>query len=222
MDLRAFLDREKKKEYFIRLMENLEKEYEDHTVYPPRDDLFNALFLSDPDRLRVVIMGQDPYHEPGQAHGLAFSVLPDCKKIPPSLRNIYKELEADVGIGTPRDGCLTPWAKEGVLLLNSVLSVREGEPKSHDRLGWQSFTDALIRELDMTDDPLVFMLWGKDAEKKKKMLKNPGHLVLCAAHPSPLSANRGFFGCRHFSRANEYLVGKGARPVNWELNGGCL
>lgn len=212
-----YIENEKKKEYYIRLNEALDREYAGHTVFPARENIFQALEATELSDVRAVIIGQDPYHEPEQAHGLAFSVLPEQKKLPPSLKNIYKELNAELGIPVPATGYLMPWAKRGVLLLNSVLTVRMGEPRSHAKLGWQTFTDGVISLIDRQKQPVVYLLWGNDAIKKKELLKNPGHLVLTAAHPSPLSASRGFFGCGHFLKVNEYLRKSGSEEIDWAL-----
>lgn len=185
-------------------------------IYPPGQDIFAALNATDFEKVRVVILGQDPYHGPGQAHGLCFSVRPGID-VPPSLRNIYKELQADVGFRIPGHGCLTDWANQGVLLLNSVLTVVAGQAGSHQGKGWEEFTDALIGSLNKARSGLVFMLWGSYAQKKGAVLDASRHLLLKAPHPSPLSASRGFFGCRHFSKANEYLVQQGVDPIRWQL-----
>ena len=185
-------------------------------IYPPAQDIFNAFHLTPLSEVKVVILGQDPYHEPGQAHGLCFSVQKGVD-IPPSLQNIYKELHDDIGFEIPSHGCLTPWAEQGVLLLNAVLTVRAHAAASHQNKGWEEFTDAVIRAVNEVDRPVVFLLWGGFARGKRSMLNNPKHLVLEAPHPSPLSAYRGFFGCRHFSQANAFLEEHGVRPVDWTL-----
>jgi len=186
------------------------------TIYPKDSDWFRALDLTPPEAVRVVILGQDPYHGPGQAHGLCFSVQPDVR-IPPSLVNIFKELEADLGIPRARHGFLDHWAKQGVLLLNSVLTVEAGQAASHAGKGWERFTDAVIRLVNDRDQPIVFLLWGAHAQRKAAWVDRERHLVLTAAHPSPLSAYNGFLGCRHFSQANSWLTGQGARPIDWAL-----
>lgn len=186
-------------------------------IYPPGPEIFAALDATDFDKVRVVILGQDPYHGPNQAHGLCFSVRPGVQ-VPPSLRNIYRELRDDVGFRIPNHGCLTDWASQGVLLLNSVLTVCAGQAGSHQGQGWEEFTDALISRLNCERNGLVFMLWGSYAQNKGAVLDASRHLVLKAPHPSPLSAHRGFFGCRHFSKANEYLVQQGLDPVVWQLS----
>ena len=207
---------EYKKPYYKKLYDFINEEYSRYTVYPPGDDIFNAFHLTPLSKVKVVIIGQDPYHEPGQAHGLCFSVKQGVD-IPPSLQNIYKELHDDVGFEIPGHGCLTSWAEQGVLLLNAVLTVRAHAAASHQNKGWEEFTDAVIRAVNEVDRPIVFLLWGGFARSKSKMLTNPNHLVLEAPHPSPLSAYRGFFGCRHFSRANDFLTAHGAEPVDWTI-----
>lgn len=189
------------------------------SIFPPALAVFNAFSLTPIDKVKVVIMGQDPYHGPGQAHGLSFSV-PEGIAIPPSLQNIFKELRSDLGIEPPKHGCLTAWAKQGVLLLNATLTVRQALPMSHHGRGWEEFTDAVIRILCKRSDPLVFLLWGKSAEKKCQHLisNNSPHLILKAPHPSPFSAHTGFLGCRHFSKTNEFLVMAGKTPIDWNLH----
>lgn len=198
------------------LSEQVEKAYQAETVYPPREKLFAALNATPPEQVRVVILGQDPYHNDGQAHGLCFSVKPDVE-IPPSLSNIYKELHDDLGCYIPNNGYLTKWAKQGVLMLNTVLTVRAHQANSHRGMGWEQFTDAAIRILNEQDRPIVFILWGSPAQKKAQMLHNPKHLILKAPHPSPLSAYRGFFGSRPFSQTNEFLVKNGLEPIDWQI-----
>ena len=207
---------EYKKPYYKKLYDFINEEYSRYTVYPPGDDIFNAFHLTPLSKVKVVIIGQDPYHEPGQAHGLCFSVKQGVD-IPPSLQNIYKELHDDVGFEIPNHGCLTSWAEQGVLLLNAVLTVRAHAAASHQNKGWEEFTDAVIRAVNEVNRPIVFLLWGSFARSKSKMLTNPNHLVLEAPHPSPLSAYRGFFGCRHFSRANAFLTEHGEEPVDWTI-----
>ncbi|MCR5410573.1 MAG: uracil-DNA glycosylase [Lachnospiraceae bacterium] len=202
------------KDYYRRLYSFVKEEYASYTVYPPSDKLFTALHVTPLKEVRAVILGQDPYHEPGQAMGMSFSV-PDGVDIPPSLRNIYKEIHEDVGEKIPDSGDLTRWAKQGVLLLNAVLTVRAHQANSHKGKGWEQFTDAVIRAVDREDRPVVFMLWGRNARDKKDLIVNEKHLVLEAAHPSPLSAHNGFFGCRHFSKCNRFLEENGAMPVSW-------
>ncbi len=204
------------KEYYRNLYEKVRSEYRTARVYPPSSELFSAFHLTPLEKVRVVILGQDPYHEEGQAHGLCFSVRENTE-IPPSLRNIYKELHDDVGTYIPNNGYLVKWAKQGVLLLNTVLTVRAHRAGSHSNIGWEQFTDAAIRALDGQDRPMVFLLWGRPAGEKAALLHNPDHLVLKAPHPSPLSAHRGFFGCRHFSRTNRFLTEHGAAPIDWQI-----
>ena len=205
-----------KKPYYLELRQFLKKEYGSRTIYPDMYHIFNALQSTSYSDVKVVILGQDPYHGPGQAHGLCFSVQPGVQP-PPSLVNIFRELHDDVGIPVPKTGCLTPWTKQGVLLLNTVLTVRQGQPNSHKGMGWENFTDRVIELLDKRETPMVFMLWGANAGAKTALLHNPKHLVLKTVHPSPLSAHRGFFGCRHFSRANAFLAENGMTPVDWRL-----
>jgi uracil-DNA glycosylase len=206
-----------KKPYYRELYQFVRKEYESGTVFPPADQIFNALHLTPLSKVKVVILGQDPYHNVHQAHGLCFSVPEDQREIPPSLINIYRELHDDVGCRMPQTGCLTKWAEQGVLLLNTVLTVRAHQPNSHRNHGWEQFTDAIIRAVETQDRPIVYMLWGTPAQSKAPMVTNPKHLVLKAPHPSPLSAYRGFFGCRHFSQCNEFLKTHGETPVDWQL-----
>ena len=206
-----------RKPYYKDLYEFVKNEYSSHVVYPPSEEIFNALHLTDLHNIKVVILGQDPYHEPGQAHGLCFSVRPDVD-IPPSLVNIYKELHDDLGCSIPDHGYLKKWADQGVLLLNTVLTVRAHQANSHRGIGWEEFTDAAIKILNEQDRPMVFMLWGSPARAKKAMLTNPKHLILEAPHPSPLSAYRGFFGCRHFSKCNAFLIKNGLDPIDWQID----
>ena len=205
-----------KKDYYKKLTRFIGYEYATTTVYPPKDDLLNAFHMTPLSKVKVVIIGQDPYHEPGQAHGLSFSVRPGIE-IPPSLQNIYKELKDDCGCYILNNGYLVKWAEQGVMLLNAVLTVRAHQAASHRGRGWEEFTDAAIRILNDVDRPIVFMLWGSFARSKKEMLDNPNHLILEAPHPSPLSAYRGFFGCRHFSKANNFLISHGAEPIDWQI-----
>ena len=211
-----FFEKEKGKAYFRKLEEFLDNEYKNKVIYPPRDLVFNAFSLCPLDKIKVVIIGQDPYHEPGQAMGLSFSVPSTCK-VPPSLKNIYKEIEDDCNeIFFNKDGDLTYLANQGVLLLNSILTVEQGKPLSHNIKEYEELYHNILKELDALDYPLVFMLWGGNAKKQSVYLKNPKHLVLCANHPSPLSANRGgFFGCKHFSKANQFLTQNGIEPITW-------
>lgn len=204
------------KPYYARLYKKVMEEYRTRLIFPAPDDIFNAFAFTPLSEVKVVILGQDPYHGDGQAHGLCFSVKPDVE-IPPSLENIYKELHDDCGCYIPDNGYLTKWADQGVMLLNTVLTVRAHQANSHRGIGWEEFTDAAIRTLNEQDRPIVFMLWGRPAQMKKSMLDNPKHLILEAPHPSPLSAFRGFFGCRHFSRANKFLKANGLEPIDWQI-----
>ncbi len=206
-----------KKPYYKNLYEFVKNEYSTHVVYPPSEDIFNALHFTPLKDVKVLILGQDPYHEPGQAHGLSFSVLPGKADTPPSLQNIYKELNDDLGCYIPNNGYLKKWADQGVLMLNTVLTVRAHAAGSHQGKGWEQFTDAIIRAVNKKDEPVVYMLWGRPAQMKRSMLNNPKHLVLTAPHPSPLSAYRGFFGCKHFSKANEFLKANGVEPIDWQI-----
>ena len=210
------LSAEFKKPYYAGLYKFVNEEYNRYTIYPPKQDVFAAYSRTPLAKVKVLILGQDPYHEPNQAHGLCFSVNPGID-IPPSLLNIYKELHDDIGFTIPESGCLTKWADQGVMLLNTVLTVRAHQANSHQGKGWEQFTDATIAALNKQDRPIVFMLWGRYARQKAAMLDNPRHLVLEAAHPSPLSAYKGFFGCRHFSKANDFLVANGVEPIDWRL-----
>lgn len=204
------------KEYYLSLREFLKQEYASRTIYPDMYDIFNALKETPYRSVKAVILGQDPYHGPGQAHGMCFSVQPGTLR-PPSLVNIFKELEADCGIAASESGFLQPWAEQGVLLLNAVLTVRAGSPNSHAGRGWETFTDQVIRHLNQREQPIVFLLWGANARSKKSLISASGHLVLESAHPSPLSAHRGFFGCRHFSKTNEFLKANGMQPIDWRI-----
>lgn len=205
------------KPYYKELYQFVKEEYSNVVVYPPADDIFNAMHFTPLDKVKVLLLGQDPYHNVNQAHGLSFSVLPDQTKLPPSLQNIYKELRDDLGCYIPNNGYLKKWADQGVLLLNTVLTVRAHQANSHQGKGWEKFTDAIIQAVNAQDRPIVYMLWGKPAQRKIPMLTNPKHLILKAAHPSPLSANNGFFGCRHFSQANEFLKANGVEPIDWQI-----
>ena len=213
----ALLADEIKKDYYLRLREFLKQEYTTRRIYPPMEDIFNALRHTSYSDVRAVILGQDPYHGAGQAHGMCFSVKKGTPP-PPSLQNIFKELKADLGIDPPNHGELTQWADNGVLLLNTVLTVREGQANSHRGMGWEHFTDRVIQLLNERQQPIVFLLWGGNARSKANLLTNPQHLVLQCAHPSPLSAYNGFFGCRHFSKTNEFLTQHGMQPINWKLD----
>lgn len=218
----AVLEDELKKPYIAQLAAFVEREYaQNHEVYPPKDLIFNAFWSTPYDKVKVVIVGQDPYHGPGQAHGLSFSVRKGVQP-PPSLKNIYKELTDDVGFTPPDHGCLIPWAKQGVMLLNATLTVARGEPMSHQGKGWEAFTDAAIAALAKRDDPVIFVLWGRHAQQKceniSQLIYSQKHRVLRSPHPSPFSANKGFFGCRHFSQINQILKDQNKDPINWSLD----
>ena len=204
-------------EYYQNLRRFLIEEYRNHTVYPDMYEIFTALKRSSYAKTKVVLLGQDPYHGPGQAHGLAFSVKKGVPK-PPSLQNIFKELASDLKLPIPDHGCLESWADQGVLLLNTTLTVRQGQAGSHQRRGWEQFTDAVLRHLSAKETPLVFLLWGRHAQSKEALIKGQHHLVLKTVHPSPLSAHRGFFGCAHFSKANQFLQASGQEPVDWQVS----
>lgn len=204
------------KEYYLNLRSFLKYEYQHYHIFPNMNDIFNALKYTDYDDVKVVLIGQDPYHEVGQAHGLCFSVL-DNVPYPASLKNIFKELVDDLKIPYPTTGNLTAWARQGVLLLNTVLTVREHYANSHKNKGWEIFTNHLIELLNMRNEPIIFVLWGNDAKKKKELITNPHHIILTAAHPSPLSAYNGFFGCRHFSKINQILINNHQKPIDWRL-----
>jgi len=205
-----------KKPYYKELYKFVKEEYSKNVVFPPSEDIFNALHLTPLSEVKVLILGQDPYHNYNQAHGLCFSVLPG-NDTPPSLVNIYKELQDDLGCYVPNNGYLVKWAKQGVLMLNTVLTVRAHQANSHAGHGWEQFTDAIIEAVNKEDRPIVYMLWGTPAQRKIPMLTNPKHLILKAPHPSPLSAYRGFFGCKHFSKCNEFLKANGIEPIDWQI-----
>ncbi len=211
------MEEEFKKPYYRQLYSFVREEYGKNVVYPPADDIFNAFHFTPLNEVKVLLLGQDPYHNVNQAHGLSFSVLPEQKEIPPSLQNIYKELQDDMGCYIPNNGYLKKWADQGVLLLNTVLTVRAHQANSHQGKGWEQFTDAVIQAVNAQDRPIVYFLWGRPAQMKASMLTNPKHLILKAPHPSPLSAYRGFFGCKHFSKANEFLVANGIEPIDWQI-----
>ena len=213
-DWDEILKNERAKPYYQNLRQILKEEYSTQKIYPHMNDIFNALKYTSFADTKVVIIGQDPYHGQGQAHGLCFSVKKGVKA-PPSLRNIFKELEMDIGKPIPPHGELTEWAKQGVLLLNTVLTVREAQPTSHSKIGWETFTDRVISELNKKETPVVFLLWGAHAQNKAQLINNPIHHKLKTVHPSPLSASRGFFGCRHFSKANEILRNCGLEEIKW-------
>lgn len=212
------LSEEFSKDYFSSLKTFLENERRSgQIIYPPGPLIFSALDTTPFDEVKVVILGQDPYHNPGQAEGLSFSV-PEGQKLPPSLQNIFKELKSDLGIETPKNGNLRKWAKQGVLLLNATLTVRENQPGSHQKKGWENFTDSIIRELSHRKKGVVFILWGKYAQAKENLIDTTKHFILQAPHPSPFSVERGFYGCKHFSKTNELLIEQGLRPIDWDLN----
>ncbi len=204
------------KPYFKEMAEFIRNEYKNKTIYPKGKDIFNAFNSTPVDKVKAVIMGQDPYHGPNQAHGLGFSVL-DGVKVPPSLRNIYKEISQDIGISIPKTGFLQSWASQGVLLLNNVLTVEQGRANSHKDCGWEIFTAQAIKELSQKREGVVFLLWGNNAQKKEELIDSRKHLILKAPHPSPLSAFSGFFGCRHFSKTNTYLESKGRNAIDWSI-----
>lgn len=210
------MNAEFKKPYYAELYKFVKEEYSKVAVFPPADEIFSALHLTPLSKVKVVIIGQDPYHNVGQAHGLCFSVRPEVD-IPPSLVNIYKELQSDLGCRIPNNGYLVKWAEQGVLLLNTVLTVRAHQANSHQGKGWEKFTDAIIQAVNKEDRPIAYLLWGRPAQSKMSMLDNPKHKVFTAPHPSPLSAHRGFFGCKHFSQANAFLEENGVEPIDWQI-----
>lgn len=205
------------KPYYRELYDFVKEEYSSRTIFPPSNDIFNAFSFTPLSEVKVLLLGQDPYHGEHQAHGLSFSVLPEQREIPPSLQNIYKELEDDLGCKIPNNGYLKKWADQGVLLLNTVLTVRAHQANSHQGKGWEKFTNAVIQAVNAQDRPIVYFLWGKPAQSKIPMLNHPRHLILKAPHPSPLSAFRGFFGCKHFSQANAFLEANGVTPIDWQI-----
>lgn len=205
------------KPYYKELYTFVKHEYDTRIIYPPAEDIFNAFHFTPLSKVKIMILGQDPYHNENQAHGLSFSVLPTQKDIPPSLVNIYQELHDDLGCYIPNNGYLKKWADQGVLLLNTVLTVRAHQANSHQGKGWEQFTDAVIEAVNAQDRPIVYLLWGRPAQSKIPMLTNSKHLILKAPHPSPLSAYRGFFGCRHFSQANAFLEKNGIEPIDWQI-----
>lgn len=215
-DWDELLAEEFEKDYYLKLREFLKEEYATQSIHPDMFDLFNALKYTSYQDTRVVILGQDPYHGKGQAHGLSFSVR-EGVRTPPSLRNIFEEIRRELDIPIPNTGCLVPWAKQGVLLLNAVLTVREGKPNSHKGKGWEIFTDRVISLLNQREQPVVFLLWGRNAREKKSMIDAARHKVLECAHPSPMSADYGFFGCGHFAQTNEILQSWGQNPIDWKL-----
>ena len=215
-DWKDIIGDELEKPYYLALRQFLIGEYKTHTIFPDKRDIFNAFHLTPYHDIKVVLIGQDPYHAPGQAHGLSFSVKPGVP-LPPSLQNIYKELFDDVGVDNGKNGYLVPWAEQGVLLLNTVLTVRSGEAHSHKNMGWETFTDQVIRAINRREDPVVFWLWGKPAQDKEKLITGKHHLILKAPHPSPLSVYRGFYGSKPFSQTNAFLLSKNKAPINWAL-----
>lgn len=215
-DWNDLLEDEFDKEYYTNLHNFLIEEYKTKTIYPDMYDIFNALHYTEYKNVKVVILGQDPYHGPNQAHGLSFSVKPDVP-VPPSLKNIFKELNSDLGCYIPNNGYLKSWANQGVLLLNTVLTVQAGNANSHKGKGWETFTDKIISVLNDRKDPVIFILWGNNAINKKKLITNPQHYILQSVHPSPLSANRGFFGSKPFSKTNEILKKLGKKPIDWQI-----
>lgn len=215
-DWENLLQDEFKEDYYLKLRKFLINEYETKTIYPNMHDIFNALHYTEYKDVKVVILGQDPYHGPNQAHGLSFSVKPGVPA-PPSLMNIYKELNSDVGCYIPNNGYLKKWADQGVMLLNTVLTVRAGEANSHKGMGWEHFTDKVISLLNNREEPIVFILWGKNAQSKVDIIKNSKHYIIKSVHPSPLSAHRGFFGSKPFSKTNEFLISIGKQPIDWQI-----
>lgn len=215
-DWDELLKEEFSKEYYLNLRKFLANEYKTHTVYPDMYDIFNAFKMTSYADTKVVIFGQDPYHEPDQAHGLAFSVKKGVK-IPPSLLNMYKELNHELGCYVPNNGYLEKWARQGVMLLNNSLTVRQSSANSHRNIGWEEFTDAVAKLYNDRKKPIIFMLWGNNAKEKMKIITNPHHIIMTAAHPSPLSASRGFFGCGHFKTANKILERNGDMPIDWQI-----
>ena len=211
------LKEEYQKDYFINMLKHLQIQYRNKTIFPPKHDVFKAMRLTDYDDIKVVIIGQDPYHGIGEAEGLSFSVQEGIRK-PPSLKNIFKELKDDLGYNEPESGSLIKWAKEGVLLLNAILTVEKDKPLSHKGLEWERFTDEVIKKINEREKPVVFILWGNFAKSKKRLITNPNHYIIESAHPSPFSARYGFFGSRPFSKANNYLISKKISPVNFKLD----
>lgn len=205
-----------KKDYFQKLMAYLDDAYLTKTIYPSKDNLFTAFNLTDYNEVKVVVLGQDPYHNHHQAHGLAFSVFPDAA-LPPSLKNIYKEIESDLGIKMSKCGNLVKWAKQGIFLLNTILTVEENKPGSHKGIGWEKFTDKVIEILNTREKPIIFIFWGNEAKAKAKLITSKNHIVLSSCHPSPLSVYHGFFGCKHFSQVNSYLKAIGEKEIDWQI-----
>ena len=208
---------EYEKDYFVNMLKHLQVEYRDKTIFPPKKEVFKAMRLTDYDDIKVVIIGQDPYHGEGEAEGLSFSVKEGIKK-PPSLQNIFKELKDDLGYNEPESGSLVKWAEEGVLLLNSILTVEKDKPLSHKNLDWERFTDEVIKKINDRKEPVVFILWGNFAKSKKRLITNPNHYIIESSHPSPFSARYGFFGSKPFSKTNNFLISKKISPVNFKLD----
>lgn len=215
-DWKEILENEFQQEYFFKMKSILEEEYKNYSVYPPKKDILNAFMWTSYSQTKIVILGQDPYHQKGQAHGLSFSVNYGVK-IPPSLLNIYKELEGDLGLYVPNNGYLEKWARQGVLLLNTILTVRDSEANSHSNIGWHIFTDNIIKSLNNRKEPVIFILWGNNAKSKEKFIDTDRHFILKGVHPSPLSASRGFFGCKHFSKANSILKSLNLKEIDWQI-----
>ena len=211
------LDQEYKKIYFKNLEKSINKAYEEKTIYPPKNEIFKALELTPYEEVKIVILGQDPYHQEGQAEGLSFSVKDGIRK-PPSLKNIFKELKTDINIEIPSTGSLINWGKQGVLLLNTILTVEKNHPLSHKDIGWQTFTNEIIKQLNEKQDPIVFILWGKEAQKSKEIITNDKHLIIESSHPSPFSANKSFYGSKPFSKANKFLIKNKINPVDFKLD----
>ncbi len=210
------INEESKKEYYIKLHEFVDNEYKTKTIFPPRENIFFALKNTPYEYVKVVIIGQDPYHGEGEAHGMAFSVNPGIK-VPPSLQNIYKEINRDLGCKIPNNGYLLKWARQGVLMLNSVLTVEKDKPASHQGKGWEIFTDRIIEEINKKDTPVVFLLWGNFAKQKQTLITNPKHLILTSSHPSPFAVKYGFDGCSHFSKTNKFLIEHNMAPIDWQI-----
>ncbi|MBU5591452.1 uracil-DNA glycosylase [Clostridium sp. MSJ-4] len=215
-DWQYLLEDEFKKDYYLNLRKFLISEYKTRTIYPDMYDIFNALHYTEYKNVKIVILGQDPYHGPNQAHGLSFSVKPGVPA-PPSLMNIYKELNSDLGCYIPNNGYLKKWSNQGVMLLNTALTVRAGEANSHKNMGWEYFTDRIISLLNDREDPIIFILWGSNAQSKMSIITNPKHYIIKSVHPSPLSAHRGFFGSKPFSKANNFLISIGKEPIDWQI-----
>lgn len=215
-DWDEILKDEFQKEYYQKLRKFLVQEYKEKVVYPKPEDIFSALKLTSFKDCKILLLGQDPYHGPGQAHGLAFSVNPGIQT-PPSLRNMYKELQQELGLYIPNNGYLIKWAQQGILLLNTSLTVRQGEANSHSKIGWEIFTDRIIQLLNEKEEPIIFILWGNNAKSKKRLITNKNHYILEGVHPSPLSASRGFFGCNHFIKTNEILKKLGQKEIDWQI-----